>query len=243
MLGTTGYQAWGNSINTFSMPIAATSITASSTLNIAGASTFNNITVNGTITGTNFTKTLVGLGNVDNTSDLNKPVSTATTTALATKQNILYNFGGTGHELLTVNYIKRIFGKAPLSVTTYFDVNAQADTRNGNIQIESTLKWYAGSLIVNASTVLFSSSTRNNGGISMNIRTIIMTLPTGLFTNIPRIYLNQGSGNSLSHTSILRIYAIEPSISSFKIVITDVATAQDFDIHWMAIDENTMGMD
>ena len=33
------------------------------------------------------TKTQVGLGNVDNTSDLNKPVSTATQTALDTKQN------------------------------------------------------------------------------------------------------------------------------------------------------------
>ncbi len=31
-------------------------------------------------------KTLVGLGNVDNTSDLGKPVSTATTTALAGKE-------------------------------------------------------------------------------------------------------------------------------------------------------------
>ena len=70
-----------------------------------------------------------------------------------------------------------------------------------------------------------------------------MTLPTGIFSNIPRIYLNQGSGNSLSHTSILRIYAIDASISSFKIVITDLSNALDFDVHWLAIDENTMGMD
>ena len=32
-------------------------------------------------------KTAVGLGNVDNTSDLNKPVSTTTQTALNTKEN------------------------------------------------------------------------------------------------------------------------------------------------------------
>ena len=37
----------------------------------------------------NVTKTQVGLGNVDDTSDANKPVSTATQTALDNKQNIL----------------------------------------------------------------------------------------------------------------------------------------------------------
>ena len=36
----------------------------------------------------NVTKTDVGLGNVDNTSDLNKPISTATQTALDTKTNV-----------------------------------------------------------------------------------------------------------------------------------------------------------
>lgn len=35
------------------------------------------------------TKTSVGLGNVDNTSDANKPVSTATQTALDAKENTL----------------------------------------------------------------------------------------------------------------------------------------------------------
>lgn len=34
------------------------------------------------------TKSQIGLGNVDNTSDLNKPISTATQTSLDTKQNI-----------------------------------------------------------------------------------------------------------------------------------------------------------
>jgi hypothetical protein len=45
------------------------------------------------------TKTQVGLGNVDNTSDLNKPVSTATFTALSTKQDLLV----TGLNIKTVN--------------------------------------------------------------------------------------------------------------------------------------------
>jgi hypothetical protein len=44
------------------------------------------ITFSGTVNG--LTKSMVGLGNVENTSDLDKPVSTATTTALALKANL-----------------------------------------------------------------------------------------------------------------------------------------------------------
>jgi hypothetical protein len=45
--------------------------------------TLSSPTFTGTVSG--ITKTMVGLGNVDNTTDLNKPVSTATNTALALK--------------------------------------------------------------------------------------------------------------------------------------------------------------
>lgn len=48
--------------------------------------------INNTINPHSVTKTQVGLSNVDNTSDLDKPISTATTTALATK---LDKSGGT----------------------------------------------------------------------------------------------------------------------------------------------------
>ena len=67
--------------------------------------------------------------------------------------------------------------------------------------------------------------------------------PTNLFTSAPRIYLNQGSGNATSHASILRIYAIDATTTSFKIIITDLGSATGYDVHWLAIDENTMGMD
>jgi hypothetical protein len=67
------------------------------TLGVTGVTTFNS-TVNG------ITKSMVGLSNVDNTTDLNKPVSTATQTALNLKQNTLTNpVTGTG----TINYIPK----------------------------------------------------------------------------------------------------------------------------------------
>ena len=46
----------------------------------------NNPAFTGTVTG--ITKAMVGLGNVTNTSDADKPVSTAVANALATKANI-----------------------------------------------------------------------------------------------------------------------------------------------------------
>jgi hypothetical protein len=45
-----------------------------------------NPTFTGTVSG--ITKAMVGLGNVDNTSDASKPVSTATQTALDLKSNL-----------------------------------------------------------------------------------------------------------------------------------------------------------
>ena len=42
----------------------------------------------GSMTWTQLTKNMVGLGNVDNTSDLNKPISNATSTALANKSDV-----------------------------------------------------------------------------------------------------------------------------------------------------------
>ncbi len=55
-------------------------------------------------------KTAVGLGNVDNTSDVNKPISTATQTAINAKQNTL---NGTG-------FVKSTAGTITYDNSTYF---------------------------------------------------------------------------------------------------------------------------
>lgn len=57
----------------------------------------------------NVTKTNVGLGNVDNTSDADKPVSTATSTALDLKQNLTAKGAANGYAGLDAN------GKVPTS--------------------------------------------------------------------------------------------------------------------------------
>ena len=58
-------------------------------------------TFTGTVSG--ITKSMVGLGNVDNTSDANKPVSSATQTALNAKASINANWSMSNATSVTVN--------------------------------------------------------------------------------------------------------------------------------------------
>ena len=86
-INTSGNYNW-TGINTFvtqnntdnSDRVATTAFVSSS---IKSKAPLDNPTFTGTVNG--ITKTMVGLGNVDNTSDALKPVSTATQTALALK--------------------------------------------------------------------------------------------------------------------------------------------------------------
>ncbi len=83
-------------------------------------------TFTGTVSG--ITKTMVGLSNVDNTSDVNKPVSTATQTALNLKQNTLTNpITGTG----TTNNLSLFTGTSTLG-------NSVIQESSGNIGIGIT---------------------------------------------------------------------------------------------------------
>jgi hypothetical protein len=84
-------------------------------------------TFTGTVSG--ITKTMVGLSNVDNTTDANKPISTATQTALNLKQNTLTNpVTGTG----TINYIPKF------TATGSTIGNSVIQESNNNIGINTT---------------------------------------------------------------------------------------------------------
>jgi hypothetical protein len=100
---TVGANAWGNGIIQFAGPITTLSVNSSASLindasgqiltfgvgSVGPASGTGEIirSANPTFTGTvsGITKAMVGLGNVDNTSDLDKPISTATQAALDDK--------------------------------------------------------------------------------------------------------------------------------------------------------------
>jgi len=68
-------------------PTFTGTVTIPSGASISGFATLADPTFTGTVGG--ITKSMVGLANVDNTTDANKPVSTATQTALDAKSNIL----------------------------------------------------------------------------------------------------------------------------------------------------------
>ena len=115
-----------------------------------------NPTFTGTVSGV--TKSMVGLGNVDNTTDANKPVSSATQTALDLKANVdAPTFTGTvvlpsttsiGNVSATeIGYVDgvtssiqtQINAKAPLASPTFTGtVNAEALTLSGNLTVQGT---------------------------------------------------------------------------------------------------------
>ena len=85
----------------------------------------NNPTFTGTISG--ITKTMVGLSNVDNTSDTNKPLSTATTNALNLKANI------NNQEFTGYIQTPRIFENIMSSYTSFTSNVLTYDYANGSI--------------------------------------------------------------------------------------------------------------
>jgi len=89
---------------------SALALTATVNSGLALKANLASPTFTGTVSG--ITSTMVGLGNVDNTSDANKPVSTATTTALALKAPLASpTFTGT----VTIPAGASISGFAPLA--------------------------------------------------------------------------------------------------------------------------------
>ena len=89
-------------------------------------------------------KASVGLGNVDNTSDVNKPISTATQTALDSKQGTLVS----GTNIKTVNNTS-ILGSGDISVQPVLvgsgtgqnikTINGSSILGTGNLSLQPTL--------------------------------------------------------------------------------------------------------
>jgi hypothetical protein len=87
------------------------------TLKLIGLTTRNVIFTGST------SKNDIGLGNVDNTSDLNKPVSTATQTALNLKQNQLNGTGFVKASGTTISYDNSTYLSTSTAASTYLPIN------------------------------------------------------------------------------------------------------------------------
>ncbi len=101
------------------------SFAATVTANLSSKASIASPTFTGTVSG--ITKTMVGLGNVDNTSDSNKPISSLTQTALNAKSDNLISTAvttSTNYSITSSDLYKRIeFSSAsPITVTIPADI-------------------------------------------------------------------------------------------------------------------------
>ena len=148
------------------------------TLKLVGLTTRNVIFTGST------SKTDIGLGNVDNTSDANKPVSTATQTALNLKQNQLNGTGFVKATGTTISYDNSTYLSTSTAASTYLPISnptatgtltaptiantlgATFATSSGNVGIGTTSP--ATKLHVEGTgytTALIRSSTTTAGGL------------------------------------------------------------------------------
>lgn len=82
----------------------------------------------------NITKVNIGLGNVDNTSDAAKPISTATQNALNKKQDAIEGMGLSSNDYTTAEKEKLA------SITAGAEINVQADWAETNSTVDSYIK-------------------------------------------------------------------------------------------------------
>lgn len=86
-----------------------------------------------------FTKSSIGLGNVDNTSDANKPVSTAQREAIIVAQSKAYSDAGTYTDKIVAEYQPKL-----VSGTNLKTVNGQSLLGSGNITLGGLQLTYLG---------------------------------------------------------------------------------------------------
>jgi hypothetical protein len=158
-----------------SSSLGSYALTASPTF--SGTVDFTGATVNG------LTKTSVGLANVDNTSDANKPVSIAMTTALAGKQNTL-----SGTNLLEASFINTngvaSVSNAQFGFLNTLTSNVQTQLNNKETRISASNR-VAASFVANG---LVDNTTFNYlQGVTSSIQTQINSTNTTV-SNLTTVY-------------------------------------------------------
>ena len=181
------------------------------------------------------TNTDVGLGNVDNTSDLNKPISTATQTALNAKQNTITNSDsiteGVTNLFLTTAERTKLTNTSGTNTGDQINITGTADNVTGIVAIANggtgttTPSLVAGTNINITGT--FPNQTINSlggggggiGGIHV-LTTPISNRVYGVRTNCPPGYT---SGFLAANTFILNPF-IPANTLTIKNLVLNIAT-------------------
>ena len=112
------------------------------------------------------------VSNIDNTSDANKPVSTATQTALNLKENVAnksdsYTSSSSTTYVSTKALVDGLSTKAPISNSTNYIQNQNASAQSANMWISGNVKARAGTFSSKVSTVGVASVIESNGGFNI----------------------------------------------------------------------------
>jgi hypothetical protein len=118
--------------------------------------------VNGYTGNVNLTKTDLGLGEVNNTSDINKPVSTATQAALDTKANLSDVNTALATKISTIDVNAALALKANIT-----DVNTALDTKISTTDANAALALKANSTDVNTALATKMSTTDANAALAL----------------------------------------------------------------------------
>lgn len=131
------------------------------------------------------TKAQIGLSNVDNTSDLNKPLSTAVINALLTKQNVLVS----GANIKTING-QTLLGAGDITISNIItSVNGQtgAVTLTTDNVSEGSKKYYSDNLVSAYADTVYAKL-----GTVYSNPSFVGSLPWSKLTGLPTTLLGYG---------------------------------------------------
>lgn len=173
------------------LTLTGTSFSVNNTIARLASPTFT-----GTVSG--ITKSMVGLGNVDNTSDANKPVSTATQTALDLKANLASpTFTGT-----VSGVTKAMVGLGNVDNTS--DANKPVSTATQtalDLKAPIASPTFTGTVTVAASGIAFTDGTQTKEGVPSRTTIIPKTANYTLSSLGERdCLIEMGSGSALTLT-------------------------------------------
>ena len=135
-------------------------------------------TFTGTVGG--ITKAMVGLGNVDNTSDLDKPVSNATSTAISTEISARTSMDNT----LSAEISTEILNRTSVDNTLSAEISAEISNRTS---VDNTISTASSSEIVTRSTAISSEASSRlsaDNKLSTDLSTEVITRSTAISTEI-----------------------------------------------------------